>query len=259
MKTAVGPRTKSVSIDADVLAVLNNATITENSVALVGQLERALYGRVNKVLELAGGKWNRGRRVHVFDSDPREKLGLAMESGSIVDKKKSLQQFFTPEPVAAMLVQHLRVAGGTRCLEPSAGHGAIAKALRDAGGDVVCVEIDPECGPVLHAAGFALHEADFLAWNEDRAETFDAIAMNPPFTAWQDVLHVTRAFSMLRPGGMLAAIVSPMALQKTTRKERAFQELFNAYGVVEDSVPAGSFSESGTEIATRVVVLHKPR
>lgn len=83
--------TTTLQIAPDVMEVLRAAHVTDTSVVLpAGQLPRDLYVNVNKVLELAGGKWNRGAKAHLFASDPREKLGLAMESGGIATIRKEI-------------------------------------------------------------------------------------------------------------------------------------------------------------------------
>ena len=54
-------------IDDDVLAVLSRSTVVGSSLVIPDQLDRKLYVKTNKVLEAAGGKWNRKARAHVFD------------------------------------------------------------------------------------------------------------------------------------------------------------------------------------------------
>lgn len=44
-----------MNVSSDVLDVLSNAVINENALVLVGQLNRDLYVKTNKVLEAAGG------------------------------------------------------------------------------------------------------------------------------------------------------------------------------------------------------------
>ena len=43
-------------VDDDVLAVLSAAEVAGNEIRLIGQLDRAMYNKVNKVIEAAGGK-----------------------------------------------------------------------------------------------------------------------------------------------------------------------------------------------------------
>src|SRR5262245_41007256 len=119
----------SITLDADVRAVLERSHIARGMVVLPpGQLDRTLYDRVNKVLMAAGGKWDRRAKAHLFTCgrDPREALGLALSSGAIVDQKKALQQFFTPDALANDLCGRIDVTKGDFVLEPSAGGGSIA-------------------------------------------------------------------------------------------------------------------------------------
>jgi len=80
---------KTVKIDDDVREVLLRCTMTATSVTLPpGQLERALYTRVDKVLKAAGGAWNRKAGAHMFTVDPRQVLtpGAVLQT-EIVNKR----------------------------------------------------------------------------------------------------------------------------------------------------------------------------
>lgn len=50
-----------MKITEDVLQVLSNAVVIGNTLKLVGQLDRTLYTRTDKVLKAAGGVWKRGQ------------------------------------------------------------------------------------------------------------------------------------------------------------------------------------------------------
>lgn len=67
-----------------------------------------------------------------MSGDPRVKLGLTLETGVATDCKKTLQFFPTPPELAALVAirSHVR---GCSVLEPSAGHGALAKACVNEG------------------------------------------------------------------------------------------------------------------------------
>ena len=51
-----------MQVDSEVLSVLSRATTNGTALTLVGQLDRKLYERTNKVPEAAGGKWDRRAR-----------------------------------------------------------------------------------------------------------------------------------------------------------------------------------------------------
>lgn len=244
-----------ISIDAETMDVLKRSDITTTSLKLpAGQLPRPLYEKVNKVLTAAGGKWNRSQQSHVFSDDPRAALGMALETGSIRDEKKATQAFYTPNAIANLLVTIASVEGRT-VLEPSAGRGAIADKIRDAGGQVTCIEMDTKSAAFLRDSGHGVIDGDFM---EQLGGEFERVVMNPPFENGQDVQHVMRAFDMLKRGGRLVSIMSPSWRTKGDRKSTAFRELVEQYGRVDQELPPGTFKESGTNVATVIVVLDKP-
>ena len=57
--------------------------------------------------------------------------------------------FPTPPELAAEMVRRARIMAGDRVLEPSAGTGRLAKAAKEAGGWVTCVEFTCALGPRL--------------------------------------------------------------------------------------------------------------
>ena len=86
-----------MQVSNDVLAVLSAAQANENQVQLVGQLDRALYAKVNKVLEAAGGKWDRKAKAHVFGAPAADRLDQIILSGSVEVPKDEFN--FFPRPL----------------------------------------------------------------------------------------------------------------------------------------------------------------
>jgi len=141
-------------IHDDVLRVLSTLEIDGNAVRITGgQLERKLYERTNAVLEECGGKWNRKARAHLFPSDPTDLLDAVINAGEITTAR-DLGYFATPAWLVARMVTLAGIRPGMRVLEPSAGEGAIAVPLRDAGALVSCGELDMDRAAVLRAQGF---------------------------------------------------------------------------------------------------------
>lgn len=289
-------------ISSTVLDVLRRSVVTDRSVTLPpGQLDRATYTDVDRVLQAVGGKWNRKSRSHVFDKDPRKEIETITARGmvevhKVVTRKKTLQAFYTPAAVADRLVQVAAdlFEGGPhfynpRILEPSAGEGAIVKATRRRfqKAFISAVEIDSPLGGGRASALLNLGAdityvgVDFLTTTPGGLGTFDAVIMNPPFTRGQDVTHVLHAWEFVRPGGVLVAIVSPAYKFRDTRASRSFKngaandpmrarpltnwEKFRRIntdrqlrGGVEIDLPAGTFKESGTNVATVIVGWVKP-
>jgi predicted RNA methylase len=240
-------------ISDEVRDVLRAAEITETTVRITQQLDRALYVQVNKVLEGAGGKWNRKAKAHVFSRDPRESLGLAVETGAAENRQQRLQAFYTPDALADRVAELAECAEGHLLLDPSAGHGALLDAVRRRlGKDVgaTAIEVDDEAFPILHEKGYVGTIIDFLT--VEPADVFDRIVMNPPFTKGQDIEHVTHALKFLKPGGRLVAIMSPTWQTKQERRSAEFRKLVSGQCKVQE-VPPGTFAD--TDVWTVIVVV----
>lgn len=246
-----------LTIDDETMTVLRACTVSESSVTLPpGQLPRPLYEKVNKVLTTAGGKWNKSAQAHLFTTDPRPSLGLAVEKGAILDTKKATQAFYTPYEVARIVMLHIGEIEGKLVLEPSAGRGALAAQCHLSGGIVDCVELDERSVAILCSTPYRkVVQGDFLL--EKPLAIYDRVAMNPPFTSGQDIAHVTHAFKFLKPGGRLVSIMSPSWETAQNKKAAAFRELMSKHGRIAERVDAGSFKEAGTNIATVIVILDR--
>lgn len=234
-----------VKMTDEVIAILKQSTVEGNVLKLpTGQLDRKLYEAVNKALVAAGGKWKTNLKGHLFDGDPMKKLGLALETGTVIDTKKVRQAFYTPRELAIYVTDLACIEKGNHILEPSAGNGSLLKEMP---GDTCrfAVEIDPEEADKLHPYA-TVHCGDFLEW-DGAGRMFDRIVMNPPFTKNQDIKHVTHALKFLKPGGILVAIMWP------NTERPAFKAMIEGRDCEVYPVEAGTFKESGTDVATVVV------
>lgn len=248
----------TINIDGDIAQILRCATIKDNTLQLTGQLDRPTYQRVMKVLEAAGGKWNRKAGCHVFPQPVGEIFKEALATGGIVHKKKALQAFYTPEPAAARLVLAAEIEDGMLCLEPSAGNGQLIEAIQPVANVCIhAIEIDKTAIIELQKRfpGVQPTQGDFLA--EKPVERYDRVVMNPPFTGGQDIDHVLHAFKFLRPGGVLVAIMSPGWQENQTARAAKFRNFVAGHGEIVDNLPPGTFHESGTEIRTVIIKLTK--
>jgi predicted RNA methylase len=254
-----------LTISPEVLDVLQRSTIVDKLLVLPGQLERPLYEKVNLVLLNAGGCWSKKQKGHLFASDPTAILGLTLETGQIdnlVDdakaEKKAFQAFYTPADFARHVVELADPRAGHFVLEPSCGEGALVRAILECGADwagLTAVELNPKAIAVTRDLIAAcddvnLIEGDFLKIPLRKGD-FDRIVMNPPFTRDQDIAHVAHALTLLAPGGVLVAIMSP----NTARA--AFTDLIFGHDFEIEEVPAGTFKESGTNIATIILIIRK--
>jgi predicted RNA methylase len=249
----------AVAIPDEVLAVLKESKVEADRITLPPtQLERSLYVATNKVLEALGGKWNRKEKAHLFTVDPRPAIQSALSQGKYADQKKEFQFFETPAALADRMVELARIRPGYMVLEPSAGNGRIADAIPKSA-RLVCVELNPECAKTLRGKGYFVVNADFLTWEPRDAyyASYDRILMNPPFTKGQDVDHIRRAFSLLKPGGILVAISMPSWQTNGQKKFVEFRAWLGKQDATVEELPEGTFKESGTDIKTLLLVIKR--
>jgi len=169
--------------------VLQGCTVEENVVKLPeGQLDRDDYIAVKKALELIGGKWKGGKVAgFVFNEDPTDLLAQ-IANGEKRNLKKEFQFFATPDKLADLLVKHANIKKGQAILEPSAGQGAIIKAIQKAlpNHPVDCYELMPVNQTFLEK----MDNVNFLGANFLgilQSIKYDRIIANPPFTKNRDI------------------------------------------------------------------------
>lgn len=181
--------------------------------------------------------------------------------------------FPTPDDLADRLVRQADIRTGMTVLEPSAGWGNIADAVRRAqpSARLILFEVASPlleilnwkgyCTPTVH--GHNLFRGDFLKAIPGAISGYqlvDRAVLNPPFEGLQDIDHVMHAYTWLKPGGRLVAIMSPSPFFRQDKKAVAFQQWLDtetSYDVAD--LPDGSFAkgERPTNVATRLVVIDK--
>lgn len=269
-------------IDQDVRNILENHIEYhgENMLSLTcGQLDRALYEKVNDVFVRLNGKWKGGKtQKHVFLYDPKPMVCALLETNELPPKNphaffptpKAVVQDLLPEDLKnrSRIQNELRQYGDNytlspiRVLEPSAGVGGIAQEIRFCltDNDVLdCVELDPLHASYLRNGEFTVYGQDFLSFVP--SAPYDYIIMNPPFSVAGDntayITHIMHAWSMLREHGTLAAITHPGFVFNAAKKFKAFRDFICTYGIRKYDIPSGAFKESGTTIATVGIMLYK--
>ncbi|WP_051334353.1 DUF3560 domain-containing protein [Bradyrhizobium sp. Ai1a-2] len=161
------------------------------------------------------------------------------------------QLFETPPRLAADVVEFAEIEPDHRVLEPSAGTGALLRAIGPAP-DKVAVEINPQLVQALASApvsGLRIHCANFLKCSTDELGKFDRVLMNPPFKDGDDIRHIEHARTFLRPGGRLVAICADGPRQRARLEPIALEYR---------PLPAGSFKSAGTMVNTALVVIDGP-
>lgn len=260
---------KALRLEDDVRDVLaRSSTIDGVVLQLPEQLDRALYVKTNKALEAIGGRWDRKRKGHVFDGDPRAAIAAASETGQVAHPNPD--DFFpTPAEIAEIACAKLGAERHHRVLEPSAGRGDLfaplisrfGKAWPVRGSSLHLFEKDPKRCAELRAkgAGDVLEQGDFLTMSAIALGLFDRVLMNPPFHRGADAAHVAHALDFLKPGGRLVAIVSGGFNSRNTRVSAALLDRLSSWGATFEDLPEGSFKEAGTSVATKLLVVDRPR
>jgi predicted RNA methylase len=175
--------------------------------------------------------------------------------------------FNTSAEVAQIVIDKAEIYGeGMTVLEPSAGTGMLAKAARDKGARVTCIELQPGLAHELGAVhGFrSVYERDFLKCEPATFGTYDRIVMNPPFDRGRDCDHVRHAFKFLKPGGRLVAIMSARAEHCQDERHKALHKLVTLCRPGRESwawrdLPERSFAHAGTNVNTVILTLENPR
>jgi len=256
-----------VKISDDTLEILSALEFPQpDRVVIAERLDARTYKRVNDVLVTLGGAWSKKDKVHVFAGDARALIDQTIDAGEITTLREAnseLGHFPTPGPLAAELVEMAEVGPKMRVLEPSAGDGAIVLALQDKGAIVTAVERSPVRRGnllirVLKSRDQLAPETDFMSYEAD--EPFDRCVMNPPFcrSGLGDHLdHVRRAYGMLKPRGLLVAVLPSSIRFRRDRRHEEMRTWCEERGTIEP-LPEGSFRESGTGVCTVVVRLEAP-
>lgn len=238
--------------------ILQQCTVEGNIVKLPPiQLNRNDYLGVKSKLELIGGKWKGGKtQGFVFEDDPTDLLAQ-IAGGENRNIKKEYQFFETPDDLADELVRMAQIKSTDTVLEPSAGRGAIVRAVHRQHPEINVrgFEImDLNLSFLAKIDRFTLLGHDFLT--ED-CRPVDVIVANPPFAKNQDIQHINRMYSLLRSGGRLVTVASIHWQFTGGKKETAFRNWLGDIGAEVIPVASGEFKDSGTMVRTCIVKIQK--
>lgn len=236
--------------------VLRNSTLENNVLKLPNiQLDRKLYQDVAKSIELIGGKWKGGKiSGFVFQNDPTELLEQITNNNNL---KKEYQFFATPDNIANYLVQLAEIQPNDTILEPSAGQGAIIKAINN------ITNIVPDCYELMETNTIILKNSnlkfnllgnDFLQHDN---KLYSKIIANPPFTKNQDIIHLLKMYDSLKPKGKLVCITSLSWTTGNQKKQIDFRKWLENNNASILDLDKGMFKNSGTMIETKIIVVDK--
>lgn len=193
----------------------------------------------------------------------------------------SIDFYPTPDDLADDMIRALRASNDGSglsylpepILEPSAGNGAIARAVERAAGiyrehrtgkitcghreakalDLDCVELSADFRAVLKKDGFRVVHDDFLTFRP--CKQYAAIAMNPPFSA--GAAHLLKALDIMKDGGKIACILNAETIRNPyTNERKELVQKLDALGAkitYKQNAFQNAARRSGVEIALVVV------
>lgn len=172
--------------------------------------------------------------------------------------------FPTPSPVIERMLALANLPRQAVVLEPSAGKGDIAEAVRARYPEaaVTCIErFGPLCD-ILRAKRLRVLQDDFLSQNPHPQTPFDRVLMNPPFENSQDAQHVMHAFRFLKPGGRLVAVMSAGPFFRQDRMANEFRAwMLEHHGHFEDLPPdafQGPQAFRQTGVQCKLIAVNRP-
>ncbi len=185
-----------------------------------------------------------------------------MERAMVGRQKDGLDFFPTPASTADEMVDAADIEPGMRVLEPSAGMGHIADRIREAGVEPEVAEYGSARRELLEAKGYNVIGTDFMHLTVEANGQFDRIVMNPPFSEGRDMQHVQHAYTLLKPGGRLVALMGESAFHNQNKTATAFRTWLEERGGTEEKLPDGTFMDPSLPVNTgangRMVVIEKP-
>lgn len=175
----------------------------------------------------------------------------------------------TPEQLASDMLSGIDFDWISSVLEPSAGKGDLADAVRQrlrstcAGcwnktdWDIDTIELNPELRHILTGKGYRVVHDDFLTY--DTAKHYDLIVMNPPFFGGDK--HLLKAIKMQRRGGRIVCLLNAETVKNpctnTRRKLAAKLEEYSAS--VEFLEKAFAQAERRTDVEIALVKINIPQ
>jgi hypothetical protein len=142
-------------------------------------------------------------------------------------------------------------------LEPSAGKGDIAAAIKDMQGhyyaSVDCIEASPELAAILGDKGFPVVGHDWLDYSG--VCYYDAIVMNPPFSNGDD--HLLKAWDFLHDGEIVCLLNEETVNNLCTAARQRLKSIIVQYGSVEYLGDCFSRGERKTGVKVVMVYLKK--
>ena len=194
------------------------------------------------------------------DNDPFDSAVLDYYSNQKLNSRnrEGVDYFPTPEPLGYKMVEWANMGEGDTMLEPSAGHGAIAR-YAPKGNQMVAIEPSQSLFTKLQlkAGGLGRKFQNTIFENYDIGNKHDVVVMNPPFgtAGTTAIAHLGKAFKHLEEGGRVVALIPRGSTDK--KFEKWINGEKTAVMRAEVELPDIVFKQAGTNVVCRVVVVDK--
>jgi predicted RNA methylase len=232
-----------------------------NNVLILPKEPLANYANLRKTLLNAGAAYK--KNTFVFPNDAKPYIERLM-GGESVNIKKEFQFFATPAKIAEEMAAFIMTGFDPvtmKILEPSAGQGALVNA---------CLAHDFKNEMIVHGfelmdvnrnvlskiENFVLLGNDFLT-EATPDQQFERVIANPPFSKNQDIDHIRKMYEVCKSGGRIVTIASNSWRTGSQKKQIEFREWLDSLNATVEDIEAGEFKESGTNIATCMIIIDK--
>lgn len=250
-------------ISNELVNVLERCDIKGNNLFIPEQLDRTMYAQLKKLCLNMNGVWNRKVGGIVFDRDPNDYIESIILTGSYTDVKKLYQFFPTPEKVVDIMIKFAEFKNTDIIFEPSAGSLNIVNKVKPLVNNIYVSELNPEHYE-KYPKDLVMLSTDFLQVRKSQviARQINKIIANPPFNKLQDIDHVNHMIDLLEgvKDAKIITIMSPGYQYREVEKAKSFRNRLDnlqASGskIQEIDLPEKSFSESGTNIKTVLLII----
>ena len=194
------------------------------------------------------------------NADPYDDAVLDYYSNQKLNSRnrEGVDYFPTPEPLGYKMVEWANMGEGDTAMEPSAGHGAIARYVPK-GNQMTAIEPSQSLFTKLQlkAGGLGRKFVNTIFENYDLKNKHDVVVMNPPFgTAGATAIaHLGKAFKHLEEGGRVVALIPRGSTDK--KFDKWIEGEKTAVLRAEVELPDIVFKQAGTKVVCRVVVVDK--
>ncbi len=174
-------------------------------------------------------------------------------------KSKGVDYFPTPEPIGMKMVDFANLAAGESALEPSAGHGAIARYMpENTKNTYIEPSTDLQSDLALRTAGNGEIKGgefeDLYVGNK-----YNAVIMNPPFGKGgkMAIEHLEKATKHLRDLGRVVALIPDGGMAEKRFKQFLANADENIVLTKTIHLPSIAFERAGTAVNTKIVIVDR--